>query len=44
MHIGVIQLQLVMSLSLDSGRGLSLKCVQDICNGTCVKLEASKLP
>ena len=28
--------------SLDSGCGLSLECVQDGCNGTCVKLEASK--
>ena len=28
--------------SLDSGCGLSLECVHDGCNGTCVKLEASK--
>ena len=28
--------------SLDSGCGLSLECVQDGCNGTCEKLEASK--
>ena len=29
--------------SLDSWCGLSLECVQNGCNGTCVKLEASKL-
>jgi len=29
--------------SLDTGCGLSHKCAQDGCNGTCVKLEASKL-
>ena len=27
---------------LDSGCGLSNECEQDGCNGTCVKLEASK--
>jgi len=27
---------------LDSGCGLSHECAQDGCNGTCVKLEASK--
>jgi len=28
--------------SLDSGCGLSLECIQDGCNGICVKQEASK--
>ena len=33
---------MTIASSLDSGCGLSLECVQDGCNGTCVKLEASK--
>ena len=33
---------MTIASSLDSGCGLSLECGQDGCNGTCVKLGASK--